>query len=181
MSSRKQKTKTTRLGEESIFLPNPYKVLYVDDEEETLRMISRPVDVETIRTDKFQLFLDQLYDAMIAEELPDGWMHAGISAIQVGEPLRPFWAYNGNHDYYDLYINPKVELLGESTWIKEESCLSIPDITGNVRRHKRVRITYYDRDGNKQRDKLTGWNAKVVQHEDDHLNGILFTDKIVED
>jgi peptide deformylase len=157
-----------------------YPVITIDKHEDILRKKSEPVDISKIGTEEFNKFLDELYKSMMAVELPEGWMHGGISAIQVGRPKRVFYAYNGNSDDYELFINPEIEFLGNAQDVKEESCLSIPEERGFVRRYKRIRISYIDREGNQQRKKYSGWNARVIQHEYDHLEGELFIDKLVE-
>jgi peptide deformylase len=153
-------------------------VIQTDLFEKELRTPSLDVPIDQIKTKEFQDFIDLLYNSMFTVKLPEGWMHAGISAVQINRHLNVFWAYNNNLEDYEVFINPRVELLGTSTDLKDESCLSIPDTIGKVRRHKRVRVTYLDRDGNEHRRKLSGWDARVVQHEYDHLRGDLFIDKI---
>ncbi|GAB4160100.1 MAG: peptide deformylase [Candidatus Dojkabacteria bacterium] len=144
-----------------------------------LRTPSDPVDLDDIATPQFQTFADALYKIMITAPLPEGWMPGGISAVQVGKHLNLFWGYDGDADMYELFINPQIELLGNSQDVKEEGCLSIPEITGNVKRHKRIKVKYYDRGGELHKKEFKGWNARVIQHEYDHLLGILFTDKMV--
>lgn len=155
-----------------------YNVITLKENEKLLRTPSKDVPTEMFGTTELDDFLEKLYEAMMNFDVGEGWMQAGISAIQVGEPLNIFYAYDGNADNYVIYINPQLEYLGDSTDSKEESCLSIPDQIGPVRRHKRVRVTYYDPDGKKIRQKLSGWNARVAQHEYDHLQGVLFIDKL---
>ncbi|WKZ31182.1 MAG: peptide deformylase [Candidatus Dojkabacteria bacterium] len=157
-----------------------FPVLHIGQNEKQLREPSKPVDLAEVGTAEFEDFLEQLFVAMHSEPMREGWMAAGISAVQVGVPKQVFYAYNSNTETYDIFINPQVEYLGEAQDIKIESCLSIPDVIGGVRRHKRIRVSYYDREGQKQRKTFTGWNARVIQHEYDHLQGVLFTDKIVE-
>ena len=62
----------------------------------------------------------------------------------------------------------------------EESCLSTPGLCGTVRRYKELKITYFDREGNKQRKKVADEQAIFIQHEYDHLDGILWVDKVVD-
>lgn len=157
-----------------------YPVLHVSENEPKLREPSLPVDPVEINTAEFKAFLRDLKQSMLSEPMREGWMAAGISAVQVGVPKQVFYAYNGDSDKYDIFINPSIEYLGQVQDVKVESCLSIPDVVGGVRRHKRIRATYIDENGNKQRKSFTGWNARVIQHEYDHLQGVLFTDKIVE-
>lgn len=153
-------------------------IIYYPQKEEELRQESIEIPVDQITTPKFQKFLDKLDTAMKSEPLMPGWMPGGISAVQVNIPLQVFIAFNSNTEKYQFFINPKIELLGSATDVREEGCLSFPDTTVPVRRHKRCRITYYDKKGKLQREKYSGWNARVIQHENDHLLGILFIDKI---
>lgn len=153
-------------------------VVQFKDSEKTLRKLSVDVPIEEIRTEKFQMFLQTLYNSMMDVKMPKGWIQAGISAVQIGKHINVFIAYDSNSEHYEIFINPEVELLGSSTDLKMESCLSIPEIQGKVRRHKRVKVTYYNSAGEKVKKKFSGWNARVIQHEHDHLLGILFIDKI---
>ncbi len=77
-----------------------------------------------------------------------------------------------------VFINPQmIEEIGEE-WGFEEGCLSIPDIRGEVERKPKIKIKYYDTDWNEHIEEYDGMAARVIQHEYDHLEGILFTDKI---
>ncbi|MFT5617353.1 MAG: peptide deformylase [Arenicella sp.] len=77
-----------------------------------------------------------------------------------------------------VFINPEIiEEIGEE-WGFEEGCLSIPDIRGEVERKPQIKIKYYDTDWNEHIEEYDGMTARVIQHEYDHLEGILFTDKI---
>ena len=67
------------------------------------------------------------------------------------------------------------------TDIDWEGCLSVPDQYGKVQRYKKLKVNYEDTKGNKMRIKAHGMLARVIQHEIDHLDGILFTDKLIED
>ena len=88
-----------------------------------------------------------------------------ISSVEEQE-LEPF-----------AFVNPKiVEKTGES--IVEEGCLSIPGIREDVTRPEIITVQYQDENGNKHQNKFSGWMARVLQHEIDHLNGILFVDLI---
>jgi peptide deformylase len=158
----------------------PLKIVQLSEDEKTLRKESKPIDIEKITTPEVQDFIDQLFATIEDAKNQVGWEAGGISAIQVGKPFRIFIALNYNHNEFEVYINPVVKELGESTDVAEEGCLSIPDTVGKVRRKKRVKVTYYDREGNKQKERYTGYTARTILHEYDHLNGILFTDKIEE-
>lgn len=74
-------------------------------------------------------------------------------------------------------INPEIIEKSQETILWEEACISLPDVFGMVKRHKSIVVTYLDLKGNKQIKKLKDFNAVIVQHEMDHLEGVLFTDK----
>ncbi|MBD3225317.1 MAG: peptide deformylase, partial [Caldithrix sp.] len=75
------------------------------------------------------------------------------------------------------YINTEIlEYWGQST--EEEGCLSIPGVREDVTRHEGIRLKYNDIDGNEHIETFEGWKARVLQHEIDHLDGILFVDRI---
>ena len=154
------------------------KIITPKTHEKALRSKSEKVELNEIHTSKFQDFLDELYDEMINAPMKPGWMPGGISAIQINIPKQVFYCYNSNTDTYSEFINPKLELLGTKTDIRDEACLSLPDQLGPVSRSKRVKVTYLDRYGNKHSKEYSGWNARVLQHEYDHLQGILFIDKL---
>ncbi len=78
-----------------------------------------------------------------------------------------------------VFINPSLSFKSEEEFVSEESCLSIPDFTGYTMRSKRIQVSYKDLNGNSKTKEFTDYNAAVVQHEIDHLNGVLFIDKLV--
>lgn len=78
-------------------------------------------------------------------------------------------------------INPEIVFHSELTKIDTEGCLSVPDYFDEVERYAEIVVKFLDKKGREQMLKLTDLNARVVQHEIDHLDGILFVDKIVED
>ena len=77
-----------------------------------------------------------------------------------------------------VFINPKIITEEGEHWAFNEGCLSIPDVREDVSRHERIRIHYWDEQFKEQELVLTGLAARVVQHEYDHIEGILFTDKL---
>ncbi len=76
-----------------------------------------------------------------------------------------------------ILVNPRMTAQGGRT-VQREGCLSVPDLTGNVPRAKQVRIRAVDGDGQPVRNTVEGFEAIVVQHELDHLAGILFLDRV---
>ena len=137
----------------------------------TLRVCSRP-----IRKVDAQLrnFVAQMLDLMYAT---DG---VGLAANQVNLPLRLFVA-NPTGDRNDgeelVVINPQIQFpKGNET--AQEGCLSLPGIYGNVKRPKTIRISAYDLSGNSIEREVDGFLSRVIQHENDHLNGVLFFDRM---
>ncbi|MFH0854383.1 MAG: peptide deformylase [bacterium] len=78
-----------------------------------------------------------------------------------------------------IFINPRITRKSLIKNVIEEGCLSIPGKTGNVKRSKKANVTFLNMEGKKLKLKATGLLARVLQHEIDHLNGILFIDKMI--
>ena len=78
-----------------------------------------------------------------------------------------------------IMINPNITGTSADCSISEEACISLPDERGKVRRHKSIVVEYTDLKGHKQKKKFKDFNATIIKHEIDHLDGILFTDKLV--
>lgn len=99
----------------------------------------------------------------------------GLAANQIGKDISIFVAYD-NKKFY-TFINPKiVKLIGEET-IVEEGCLSIPNVWGEIKRYPEVILEYQNLWGKKKKLRAKGLLAQIIQHEVDHLNGVLFIDK----
>lgn len=154
------------------------KIITVEENEQLLRQISKPVDIEDINTDPFQEFIDNLIYTAENTKLAPGWITAGLAAIQVGEPLNLFILKDVDDGGYKVYINPEYEIVGDACSKGLEGCLSIPNTTAKVIRPKKIKIKYLDRFGKKHKEKLSGWDARIFLHEYDHLIGVLFTDLI---
>lgn len=148
------------------------------EEEKILRTRSLPVTVEQLKSEDFKKFLeDLLYTAQHSEE--QGMFPAGgIAAIQVGKPLQVFFSLNYDTDEWELFINPSIEPIGFLKTSSEEGCLSIPKKVAKVSRYLRTKIRYQDIDGKWITKKYSDTNAISIQHEFDHLAGILFIDRI---
>ncbi len=110
----------------------------------------------------------------------------GLAASQVGQLVRLFVARsyietsNGRWALTQpqVYINPKLTDHSEEKVEDDEGCLSIPRIRGNVIRPLKVTIEALDINGNPFREELTGYNARIRMHENDHINGVLFIDRM---
>lgn len=79
-----------------------------------------------------------------------------------------------------IMINPVIVEKSQETILSEEACLSVPGIIGTVKRHKLIVVEYLDLNWYKKKKKLKNYNAFIIQHEIDHLDAILFVDKLVE-
>jgi len=107
----------------------------------------------------------------------------GIASPQVGKNIRLFIVtlnYKTDHQAIVTMLNPEIISHGKKTEIKEEGCLSLPGQYGNVERFYEVTVAFQDLDGTRQVFELKGLNARVVQHENDHINGVLFVDRMKE-
>lgn len=158
----------------------PYKILVENkpEEAEKLRQKSTAVKPEEISTPEFKNFIERLQLTLKESEndLQEGFISVGLAAPQVGIRKRVFLALDSNSNEIITYINPKIKLLGQVKDLKDEYCLSVPNQSAPVSRYKRVRITYLDLEGNEQKRKFSGFDARLIQHEFDHLEGILFID-----
>ena len=102
----------------------------------------------------------------------------GLAAPQVGLPIRVF-ILGGKNMERKTFINPVLKFSGELK-SGQEGCLSVPKLYADVERYKRVKVVYYDENFIKQKQSFKKFEAVVIQHEYDHLDGIEFYDKISE-
>ena len=100
----------------------------------------------------------------------------GLAAPQIDLNIRVFVADDGESGF-EAYVNPVWEPVGNETNVDTEGCLSVPGYVGLVERYTTVRIKYQDVHGKKKQKVATGLLARCIQHETDHLNGILFIEK----
>ena len=134
-----------------------------------LRNISR--EVKCINKHVLQL-LDDMKETLHVE------VGVGLAAPQVGV-LRRIAIVEFDGKYYEL-INPRI-LSACGELMEEEGCLSVPGIRGLVKRPEMIKVTYVDRDGKRHKEEITGLIARVFCHEIDHLDGVLFVDKMTEE
>ncbi len=118
---------------------------------------------------EIQDLLPEMIETMIKK---DG---VGLAAPQIGLNIRLIVVRHKDNDI--VMINP--EILKKSLFKEwdEEGCLSVPGVFGQVKRHKKLTVRYLDGDGKSQQLEAEGFFARVIQHEVDHLNGVLFIDK----
>ncbi|MCK9415056.1 MAG: peptide deformylase [Candidatus Dojkabacteria bacterium] len=158
------------------------KIFTIEDpkEEKILRKISKDVSIEEIKSEDFQQFLkDLLFTAKNSEDQV-GIESGGISAPQVGVNKRVVYIFNYETEEFEVLINPVVQNIGNKTEIDIEGCLSVPNTEKNVKRFKKIKVKYIDKEGQKVNRRFTGLNSRVVQHENDHLDGVLFIDKAID-
>lgn len=99
---------------------------------------------------------------------------AGLAAPQVGESIRLIVV--NTKDGVLALINPKITRRSWGKELGEEGCLSVPDFFAKVRRHKKIKVIYCDENNKQVKLSAAGLFARVIQHEIDHLNGVLFID-----
>ena len=151
-----------------------------------LRAKARPLEAAEIRSPEVQQLIDDMFETM-AE-----YQGVGLAAPQIHESVRLFVAgipARSNDDDQDdeddddempliALINPEITPAGREVVEDWEGCLSIPDIRGRVPRARSIVVRGYDRNGKRVEIKASGFSARVIQHETDHLNGVLFFDRM---
>ena len=144
-----------------------------------LRQLATEVPAETIRTPEFQQFLEDMWDTL---EASGG---VGLAAPQVFDRRRVFLAAivppetEDDDPGMEVLINPRVEPLSDEMAAAWEGCLSFSELLVLVPRYKRLRVDYLDADGEPRSVELADFPARVVQHELDHLDGVLTIDRAV--
>jgi peptide deformylase len=156
-----------------------------------LKTVSTPVDTFD---DQLKILVDDMFETMYAAH------GIGLAAIQVGIPLRVLVIdlqpededaepeecddHGCGHNHRPLkkepriFINPEILDPAEEQATYQEGCLSVPDIYADVDRPKTCRVRWQDLDGNTHEEAMEGLMAVCIQHEMDHLNGILFIDHL---
>ncbi|MGA0894064.1 MAG: peptide deformylase [Ilumatobacteraceae bacterium] len=145
-----------------------------------LREVSREVSHDELASPGMQQLIDDLIDTMHAAN------GAGIAAPQVGELVRiTTIEVNKNPRYpykppipLTVVVNPVIEFLDDEMVEVNEGCLSVPNMRGNVMRHVNIRVRYLDRHGVEHDEVKRGLTAGTFQHEIDHLDGLLFLDRV---
>jgi peptide deformylase len=147
--------------------------------KEVLRETTTEVDISSIKSKEIQKILKEMREALEKEK--DG---VAIAAPQIGQALSMFVVskrvFLDENAKDQIYINPKIVNLSKDTEWLEEGCLSIRWKYGKVKRAEKVTLEAYDEKGEKFQRGASGLLAQIFQHEIDHLNGVLFTDKAKE-
>jgi len=144
-----------------------------------LRAKARPLDRSEIRSASIQRLIDDMMDTM-AE-----YHGVGLAAPQVHESFRLFVAAIDERDNDEeaerepvAVINPEIVVVGSDVVEDWEGCLSIPDIRGRVPRARQIKLRAFDRKGERIELQAQDFPARVIQHETDHLDGVLFFDRM---
>ena len=146
------------------------------------RLLEVASPVKTFGQTQLDELLEDMFDTMAAE---DG---AGLAAPQIGVGLRVvIFGFDDNPRYPDnsavpktVLINPEITPLSEEKEDGWEGCLSVPGMRGPVSRYARIRYTGFDASGAAIDTIAEGFHARVVQHECDHLDGIIYTHRLVD-
>jgi peptide deformylase len=148
-----------------------------------LREVARAVTQEELAGPEVQGLIDDMIETMRAAN------GAGLAAPQVGVPLRiaVIEVREGNPRYpykppipLTVIVNPELTPLDDATFATNEGCLSMPNVRGDLERFENVGVRHLDRDGGVHEDTWRGLTAGTFQHEVDHLDGILFVDRMAD-
>lgn len=143
-----------------------------------LRMKAKKI--ESI-TPELRAFITELQEFMVEQH------GQGIAAPQVGHSIAlfifcyPIYDDNGKYLHHSAprtVINPVLSNPSAETWIEDEGCLSVPGVRGDVERPISITLSGMNEEGVPFTEELSGWPAKVAMHENDHLNGVLFVDRL---
>ncbi|MCX6544863.1 MAG: peptide deformylase [Acidobacteria bacterium] len=155
-----------------------------------LRKTTKPVPQSEIAGVAIQRLIDDMIETMIE------YNGVGLAAPQVREDLRIFVARVDADNEEDeegaeraerrpastsdviVIINPEITPVGRRMVEDWEGCLSIPDLRGRVQRHRDIKMRAFNREGQRLEIEATGYVARVMQHEADHLDGVLFLDRM---
>jgi len=142
-----------------------------------LRKVAEDIDVNYPNLDKF---LENMYETMYQSS------GVGLAAPQVNKSIRLFVIDASPFaeevpelaDFKRVFFNAQIIEEEGKEWAFSEGCLSVPKINEDVQRKPKIKMTYYDQDWNYHEDEFDGIAARIIQHEYDHLEGILFVDRL---
>jgi len=143
-----------------------------------LQQVSKPV--KEFNTPQLHTLIQDMFDTM------DAYEGVGLAAPQIGIDLRVVvFGINQNKRYPDadsipmtVLINPVLRAIGDDATLGWEGCLSVPGLRGEVSRAHQLHYSGFDAQGNRFERQVRDFHARVVQHEVDHLDGILYPSKI---
>lgn len=141
-----------------------------------LREETKQVDKNT---DELQKLIDDMFETMYNSN------GVGLAAPQIGKAIRIFVMnadvmtdeLDDEKSYGPMtFINPEIVEKDDEKIKMEEGCLSIPDVRDDVIRPDKIKVRYLDRKFTQKEEEFSGWISRIIQHETDHLNGVLFID-----
>lgn len=147
-------------------------------------LLKNPTKKVNVIDDEIKNIVQDLIDTVLQAEDPEG---AGLSANQIGVDKKICVVRNFYEDLKTgkisseeiVLINPKIISHSKEENIDWEGCLSIPDAYGKVSRYQKIKVLAKDLNNQRITIKANGYFARVIQHEIDHLNGILFTERVI--
>jgi peptide deformylase len=145
-------------------------------------LLQQSIAVSAFNTNELDTLIEDMSDTMHAEN------GAGLAAPQIGINLRVvIFGYENNPRYPDapdipstVLVNPHIKVLSEETDEQWEGCLSVPGMRGIVPRYTHIHYSGFDQFGNAFDREVSGFHARVVQHECDHLDGILYPQRMTD-
>lgn len=147
-------------------------------------ILTTPAKIITVFDTKLKRTIADMTETLRATVHPKG---VGLAAPQVGLELRLFITKPTPQAAVRVFINPEIikRSKTQTTGVPErenklEGCLSIPEIWGRVKRAASLTLRYQDETGKSHEENFTGFLATIIQHETDHVNGILFTQRVLE-
>ncbi len=161
---------------------NKIKIYQRDEDDEVLREKSKEIPVDEITSKKFQNIIKKM--EQVIAEIDEA---LAVAAPQIGENWRitviSEWALNPASNKKEeefknmVFINPKILKTSKDKKFYPEGCLSAPDMFGEVERAEKIKVEAYNEKGEKFTRGASGLLAQTIQHEIDHMDGILFVDK----
>lgn len=147
-------------------------------------VLSTPAQTVDFFDKRLAKLVKEMTDTLLATTNPKG---VGLAAPQIGESYRIFISRPTENSPIRVFVNP--EIIRRSKDVtdgvperdnKLEGCLSIPKVWGKVKRAVRIKIRYYDKRGQMHAEYFKGFLATIIQHETDHINGVLYTQRVLE-
>jgi peptide deformylase len=152
-----------------------------------LRARAKPLEPADIKSARVQQLIDDMFETMQEYQgvgLAAPQVHASIRLFVAGLPPRRDDEDEDDEDEEDVrvpmmaLINPEITIVGRETVDDWEGCLSIPDIRGRVTRARDIKVKAFDRHAKRVEISARAFTARVIQHETDHLDGVLFFDRM---
>lgn len=155
------------------------------------KVLSTPSAPISELTPRVRKLIKQMEQALISQKDPEG---VGLAAPQIGENIRLFILKIAKDKPTKVFVNPEILKTAQhtseveevksrrkrKTHAKMEGCLSVPRIWAPLKRAQKIIVQYQNERGEEKKDSFSGFDAVIVQHEVDHLNGILFTQRCLE-